>query len=81
MPPLVPVGVSVKVPLEVTGDPETVNTLFAVLKPTLETDPPPGAVHVFVAVQTFRTLEVVLKYCSPSVQVAGSAGSLRAGIV
>ena len=81
MPPLVPEGVSVNVPLAVTGDPETVNTLFEVVRPTLDTDPPPGTVHVFVAVQTFRTFDVVLKYCSPSVQVAGSAASLRAGMV
>jgi hypothetical protein len=81
MPPLVPEGVSVNVPLEVTGDPEMVKMLFEVVKPTLETEPPPGAVHVFVAVQTLRTFEVVLKYCSPTVQDVGSAASLRAGIV
>jgi hypothetical protein len=80
MPPLVPEGVSVSVPLDVTGDPEMVKTLLALDKPTLDTEPA-GSVHVFVAVQSFSTFDVVLKYCSPTVHVAGSEASLRAGMV
>jgi hypothetical protein len=80
MPPLVPEGVRVRVPLAVTGDPEIVKMLLALDKPTLETEPL-GSVHVFAAVQSFSTFDVVLKYCSPSVQVDGSDASLRAGMV
>jgi hypothetical protein len=80
MPPLVPEGVSVSVPLDVTGDPEMVKMLLDADRPTLETEPA-GNVHVFVAVQSFSTFDVVLKYCSPTVQAAGSEACLRAGMV
>jgi hypothetical protein len=39
----------------------------------------PAGVQVLDAVQSFCTLDAVLKYCSPMMQVGGSAVASRAG--
>jgi hypothetical protein len=36
---------------------------------------------VFAELQTFKKLDAVLKYCSPTVHVDGSEASFRAGMV